>query len=796
MTDNLFSPSLQYNPFAAEPDNLFERYSDKAMLLACCCTDSRLNDVELDWYGDNIKRAPLNEDTNVIPFLSRVARNKGEAPDRLAEAILFLALLDPTATYFTFQTFDDDEERRAERKRKQAEINERRKAKGKKAITLKDPFAHVFNGTLDKYWVRLCQLNAQGAGIFVTVNETDGRGRQTTNVERVRALFDDLDGAPLDPVLQSKQPPHLVVESSPGKFHTYRFVTGIKLKTFADLQKALVAQFGGDPAVHDLPRVMRLPGFLHQKCKLKPSMVRIVSTLDAPRYGADDFKDLVAAKEKVKNFFENIDQMRSDAVGASEWQQLNSLALAHMDKWVPEIFPDATPYHDGGYRVSSVSLGRKLQEDISFTKGGIKDFGVHDQEDPREGKRTPIDIVMEWEFDVTAEDLAKRESTDTFQQAVAWLRERLPKQEAKQTEPPKEYRSYFLEELRQRTLVPLQWVAENFILAQTVNGLFGDGGIGKDLLLFQLAIAMTCGAQWLGCDVKQGRVMYFPVEDDDKELRRRQDRIESYYASLGTFDPVPKQLKITPLVGEDTVLAAFNQKAGIVVPRPAYITLCDMIEKFKPDLVIVGNRVNIFSVNQNDDAQARQCMQLLSWICQQYQTTVIMPSHVSLSSQKSGEGTSGSVQWSNACRMRLYLRYVKDENGEPVDDYQRELQVMKANWSATGKTATMSWNEGVFKPDDLIEIELKESGPSVDQQKVEDENEVLRMLDDLVEGAHVSPNLNAPNTIFKKFLKGRFRGHRGRLEAAVKRLYDKKVIETIAEGPPSRQRHHVGRRQK
>ena len=57
------------------------------------------------------------------------------------------------------------------------------------------------------------------------------------------------------------------------------------------------------------------------------------------------------------------------------------------------------------------------------------------------------------------------------------------------------------------------------------NGLFGDGGTGKDLILFQLAIAMTSGCEWLGQPVKQGRVLYFPVEDDLKELRRRSDAI-------------------------------------------------------------------------------------------------------------------------------------------------------------------------------------------------------------------------------------------------------------------------------
>ena len=100
-------------------------------------------------------------------------------PDR-AEVDQFLKALDPSPdARFTFQSFDDNKERK----------EERRKAKKK------DQFAKIRNGTLAQHWNELVKLNAQGAGIFVTVNETDGKGREKSNVVRIRALFVDLDGA-------------------------------------------------------------------------------------------------------------------------------------------------------------------------------------------------------------------------------------------------------------------------------------------------------------------------------------------------------------------------------------------------------------------------------------------------------------------------------------------------------------------------------------------------------------------------------------------------------------------------
>jgi D5 N terminal like/Bifunctional DNA primase/polymerase, N-terminal len=79
------------------------------------------------------------------------------------------------------------------------------------------------------------------------------------------------------------------------------------------------------------------------------------------------------------------------------WGQLNERALANLDKWVPKLFPSATRTRKGGYRVPSADLGRGLEEDLSLTPNGIKYFGVADMGDARQGRRTPIDIVMEWE---------------------------------------------------------------------------------------------------------------------------------------------------------------------------------------------------------------------------------------------------------------------------------------------------------------------------------------------------------------------------------------------------------------
>ena len=141
--------------------------------------------------------------------------------------------------------------------------------------------SRVFHGTLDQHADELIRLNLAGAGIFVMVNEGDGvvhddskTCRTNNNVVRIRAVFCDLDGAPIEPVMAHIYRPTLVVESSPNRYHAYWHIDGCPLAEFKSAQQRLASLFSGDKNVCDLPRVMRLPGFFHRKAE--PFMTRII----------------------------------------------------------------------------------------------------------------------------------------------------------------------------------------------------------------------------------------------------------------------------------------------------------------------------------------------------------------------------------------------------------------------------------------------------------------------------------------------------------------------------------------
>lgn len=145
----------------------------------------------------------------------------------------------------------------------------------------------VLHGDLDSRWDELAALNQRGAGVFVTVNATDLKGRRAENITQVRAFFVDLDDTPLDVIRSAPLQPHMTIESSPGRYHAYWMVDGATLEQFKPVQQHLAQRFNGDKSVIDLPRVMRLPGFMHRKGE--PFMTRIIETKDYLPYPVCEF---------------------------------------------------------------------------------------------------------------------------------------------------------------------------------------------------------------------------------------------------------------------------------------------------------------------------------------------------------------------------------------------------------------------------------------------------------------------------------------------------------------------------
>lgn len=132
--------------------------------------------------------------------------------------------------------------------------------------------AQKFNGSLRSLSDTLSDQQNEGCGVFVVVN---GGGNCDADITEVRAAFVDADGVRLAGI-KWHVPPHMIVKRDDEHWHAYWLVRDLSIHEFTPIQKRLASYYGTDPSVHNLSRVMRLPGSIHQKDPAHPVSMSLI----------------------------------------------------------------------------------------------------------------------------------------------------------------------------------------------------------------------------------------------------------------------------------------------------------------------------------------------------------------------------------------------------------------------------------------------------------------------------------------------------------------------------------------
>lgn len=416
-------------------------------------------------------------------------RMSSEAPGGLdlRAARAFLALM-AEGEPVTFQTFDDNKDR----------------ADGSLAEHFTAEFEDVEN--------RLRRLNASGAGVYWMVNQGDGRGRSGKNVTGVRALFLDLDGAPLAPVLVGAPEPHAIVESSPGRWHIYWLVTHCALEQFTPAQASLAEKFDGDRKVKDLPRVMRLPGFEHRKGD--PFVSRIVETHPMLPYDLNEFMDAVGIDlaASIRSPVVVVDDGATHVIagGRNDYLSRRAFTLHRQGQSAQAIESE----------LRAINIAR-CSPPLSEPEIHAIVMGKSSVERNPLAIETPSEAVVVPLLSIAALRAASQN---------------------------------------------LQWAVKHVVPADSVGVMFGASGTFKSFVALDLALHIAHGLRWLGRKTTAGPVIYIAAEGGAGIWRR----VQAWHAGRGVevvdtlpFHVVPVAVQLMSSAS-DVVLAA---SAVGVVPK-------------------------------------------------------------------------------------------------------------------------------------------------------------------------------------------------------------------------------------
>ena len=134
----------------------------------------------------------------------------------------------------------------------------------------------------------------QHFGLFLIVNGGGQNDKDVIRAKKVRAHFMEIDDLPIEDqaarIFAFPLPPSIIVRTRKS-LHTYWLIKDGDIKQFRDIQARLAVYFGGDRAISNESRTMRLPYSFHNK--KAPFLVEIIHFAPENIYTQEDLKELL-----------------------------------------------------------------------------------------------------------------------------------------------------------------------------------------------------------------------------------------------------------------------------------------------------------------------------------------------------------------------------------------------------------------------------------------------------------------------------------------------------------------------
>jgi RecA-family ATPase len=342
-------------------------------------------------------------------------------------------------------------------------------------------------------------------------------------------------------------------------------------------------------------------------------------------------------------------------------------------------------------------------------------------------------------------------------------------------------RAWIGRDLRER-----EWVVRDRILKRQVALLSGDGGVGKTLIGLELATLIVLRRkEWLRSEIMtEGPAIVVCCEDDEEEFERRTKAIVAHHQ--GSLEALEKELHLFSLVDMPNRLLAVPGKTGALEPTAMFRALRELVCDIKPPFLMIDNAADVYGGDEINRTQVNQFVSLLRSLARDANTAVLLNAHPSLQGIASGRGTSGSTQWHNSVRQRMYMRHATNEEGADTIEGLRVVEMMKNSYGpGEGRTLPLRWQNGLFVPVDIaIEAQTAERPDEADALFLE----LLTRFEQ--QGRRVTERKRGSEYAPKVFSERPEAGQRGigysQLERAMTRLIDcGKIVLSSPEGRSS-----------
>lgn len=578
----------------------------------------------------------------------------------------------------------------------------------------------VWFGTLDEHWEEMRRANAEGFGIFFSVNATRGADGANRDVQAIRAVWRDNDSGSV-PASELPLPPHIVVQSSPGKTHEY-WLANVSADDHERINRAIAEKFEGDRNATNLARVLRLPGTLHQKGA--PHLVTY-------QVGLGQFMGVYATPHLEAAFgplperpapTPYVAPLEPDAAYIDALRD----ALRHIPAEARDVwFKVGAALH---YEFEGRDSGREIWDE--WSRNCPEKFEARSNAKTWDGyavyrsKPTTIATVIAlarengWSGHLPARNAAEGLDPVSGPHQVATTGQHGGTRD--------DFASRFkpaglpIEALA--TIPRRQWVVHGMLARGEVTLLVAPGGAGKSQLTLALAAAVASGG---GAD---GGSMGFEVRDDGPVLLiNAEDSAADIHKRLGAIQLLHgTDVSALPIVNFDQDgTAPFRVSSRGGSETPEFESLVEHCKAAKPALIVLDPLASLHSEIENDNVAMDAFVRKIIKLARVSNAAVLLVHHTNKPAKTDKVGQHGDANASrgasaiaNACRLVLTLQGADPELAGRYGIQAREahtcirLDAAKANHAEKGGPPRVFRIRGVKLPNG-------DTAPALEAVKVE-----------------------------------------------------------------------------
>lgn len=253
-----------------------------------------------------------------------------------------------------------------------------------------------------------------------------------------------------------------------------------------------------------------------------------------------------------------------------------------------------------------------------------------------------------------------------------------------------------------RTPPEREWIIR-WWLSYTVTLFVGAGGIGKTLLVLQIAVALAIGRRFIDDVTAPVKVLIWACEDDRDEIWRRVAAICRWFGI--DMAELQGRLIVEPRIGQDNTL--FTTEYGKPVWTPLLGELEAQVHDYGADVLFLDNIGQTFAANENNRHDATAFLNGIYGIGRGRRFAPVVMGHPA---RAAGSEFAGNAAWENAARMRWYLGTklpdVPDQDDGDTESNERFLCKRKTNYSEKDYVRLV-YTDGVLVPDEPVSTGLE-----------------------------------------------------------------------------------------